>query len=79
MLDPNFLCACGHKNRKHITIAEALKNKAFNGNPQRLCVEYRDYPNPEADYLHATEEICKCNDFVPDNLRTLELFSEKVV
>ena len=65
-----LLCKCGHRDSMHTTIEDALKYRT--GHVGRLCVEYADYPNYDAPYLHATEEICKCPNFIADNLLTIE-------
>ncbi len=66
-MNPNFLCKCGHRNKMHSTFDDALKYRNHTG---RMCIEYANYPDPEG-----SEVICSCNDFVPDNLKTLELLS----
>ena len=69
-LPDNFPCkTCGHDNHMHCTRDASLEGYGIDG---RMCIEYRDYPNYNAHYLHATEEICKCNDFIADNLKYLE-------
>jgi hypothetical protein len=76
MLNPNFVCVCNHSNKMHTTDEDALKHYNIAG---RICVEYQDAVYINGKYFHSLEAICRCNNFVPDNLRTLELFSEKVV
>ena len=50
-----LLCKCGHRDTMHSSFEDALK---FYNHKGRMCIEYRDYPNYDAPYLHATEEIC---------------------
>jgi len=61
----DFLCKCGHRNKMHTSFEDALQ---YNGHKGRMCVEYKDYGNPD----RTSEQICMCNDFVGDNLKTLE-------
>lgn len=63
-----LLCKCGHRDEMHTT----LENAHTSGHVGRLCVEYKDYPNYDAPYLHATEQICNCGNFVADNLLSIE-------
>lgn len=73
-MNDNFLCECGHRNKMHSTVEDALKGYNING---RICFEYLNY----SDRLNGVEDswnvetICQCKDFVPDNLKTLELLS----
>jgi len=64
-----LLCKCGHRDTMHSTLEDALK---YRQNIGRLCTEYADYPNYDAPYLHATEEICICDNFIADNLLSIE-------
>ena len=65
-----LFCKCGHRDKMHTTLEDGIKFRT--GQIARICTEYADYPNYEAPYLHATEEICKCEDFVADNLLSIE-------
>ena len=65
----DFLCRCGHRNKIHSTFDDALKYGQHKG---RICVEYRDSICVKGVWYHSGEEICMCNDFIPDNLKTLE-------
>jgi hypothetical protein len=74
-LNPDFLCICGHRNRMHITLEEALQNSYSD----RICIEFKDVICAKGVWYHNQEVICNCNKFVGDNLLTLEQQSEKVV
>lgn len=69
-LNDNFLCKCGHRNKMHTTLEDAMQ---YYNLPGRMCVEYKDYGNP----YRTSEQICHCNDFVPDNLKYLESLNGK--
>lgn len=63
-MQKDFPClTCGHRNAMHTSLEDAAKYRNHQG---RMCIEYRDYPK------NYSEEICQCNDFVPDNLKFLE-------
>lgn len=71
----NFLCkTCSHKNNRHSTLEDAKKGYNING---RICFEYKNIQ----DRLNGVEDSwndersCLCLDFIPDNLKTLELLS----
>lgn len=70
-MNENFPCkTCGHRNKMHSSLEDALQ---YNNHIGRMCVEYKDY-----GVLDRTSEvICGCNDFVPDNLGYLEHCVEK--
>ena len=72
-MDKEFLCKCGHRNKMHISREDALKEYRSIG---RICVEYKDSICVKDVWYHSGESICFCNDFVPDNLKTLEQLSE---
>jgi hypothetical protein len=65
----DFLCKCGHRNKMHVSLEDALKGYGHIG---RMCVEYADSINFKGIYYHSKEDICRCNDFIGDNLKTLE-------
>lgn len=69
MLD-NFLCECGHRNKFHVSLEDAKKYREHIG---RMCIEYKDAICVKDVWYHNKEEICKCNDFIADNLKTLEM------
>jgi len=72
-MDKDFPCkTCGHRNVMHTSLEDAAKYRNHQG---RMCIEYKYYPDFKAKYKHTSEEICKCNDFVPDNLKYLEIKS----
>lgn len=73
-IDSEFLCKCGHRNKMHITLGEALQNSYMG----RICVEYKDAICIRDIWYHNREEICTCGNFKPDNLKTLEHMSESV-
>jgi len=78
-LSPNFICICGHRNKLHASKedTEAWSKGSVRG---RMCVEYKDAICIKGVWYHTDSEwICSCPNFVPDNLRTLETMSEKVV
>jgi hypothetical protein len=60
----------------HISTEEALK---YNTNGYRICIEYKDSICVNGIWYHNREDICHCGNFVGDNLRTLELASEKAI
>jgi hypothetical protein len=64
-----LLCKCGHRDKMHSTAEDALK---YYNHVGRMCVEYADYPDPDG-----SEEICKCNNFIADNLTSIEREAEK--
>jgi len=70
-LSPNFLCQCGHRNKMHASKKDSLEGYAHDG---RMCVEYKSWPYPSQD-----EQICLCDDFTPDNLKTLEMMQKPTI
>ena len=72
MLSPDYLCTCGHRNKMHVSLADAKKYRNHDG---RMCIEYKDAISVAGVVYHNKEEICRCNDFVGDNLKTLEHLS----
>lgn len=68
MLEANFLCKCGHRNKLHASLEDSLK---YYNNVGRMCYEYKDYGKPD----RTSEQICMCYNFVADNLKTLEKLS----
>ena len=73
-MNDNFLCECGHRNKMHTNCEEALKGYNING---RICFEYANYVarRQGVEDSWEDEKICMCSDFIPDNLKTLELLS----
>ncbi len=73
-MNDNFLCKCGHRNKMHASIKDS---KAMYNIDGRICFEYKNFADRVKGVLDSwnKEEICKCSDFNPDNLKTLELLS----
>lgn len=71
-MNDKFLCKCGHWNSSHTTAEDALKYRNHVG---RMCIEYGDTIYINGVSYHHDEHICGCDDFIPDNLATLELLS----
>lgn len=73
-MNDNFLCKCGHRNKMHSNLEDALKGYNING---RICFEYKNYSDRLKGFPDSwrKEDICMCADFTPDNLATLELLS----
>ena len=65
----DLLCKCKHRDKMHTTLEDALKYRNHIG---RMCVEYKYYPDMEG-----REDICTCNDFVVDNLTSIENEAKK--
>jgi len=59
-----LLCKCGHEQNMHL-------------HGSGYCYEYKDYPNYQAKYLHTTEDLCMCFNFVADNLSSIEQEAKK--
>jgi hypothetical protein len=65
----DFLCNCGHRNKMHSSVEDALFLYQHVG---RMCYEYQDVCCINGKFYNSSEEICKCDNFIPDNLKYLE-------